>query len=340
MSVRCVVMFSGGLDSMLAIRLMQEQQIEVHALNFQTVFTCCRDQSAQAARQMGVPLTVIGAEDDYLDLVRKPRFGYGRGANPCVDCRIAMFQRAQRFMQQVGAQLVVSGEVVGQRPMSQKRRDLDVIARHSGLDDLLLRPLSAKLLPATRPEREGLVDRTKLCDFSGRSRKGLIALARQFGFPEIPAPSTGCALTEVGFSRKVFDLVEFESENQRWDFELLRVGRHFRLNGDTKIIVGRNADDNARLQYMSQLPESYRATLLEPQGFAGPTVLMIGPSNETTKTEAIGLMLQHRRPGESANGRIVVTHASQIESIPLPAEAPAVSSRNITDSTPSAKAAG
>ncbi|HIN95822.1 MAG TPA: hypothetical protein EYN03_09265, partial [Planctomycetes bacterium] len=143
---RCVTLLSGGLDSMLAIRIMQDQGIEVEALNFKTMFTCCQDLSAQAATRLGVRLTVVSQEDDYLELIKKPRFGYGKGANPCVDCRIYMFERAHKFMEQIGADFIVSGEVVGQRPMSQKRRDLDVISHQSGLEDLLLRPLSAKLL--------------------------------------------------------------------------------------------------------------------------------------------------------------------------------------------------
>ena len=144
---------------MLAIRIMQAQGIEVEALNFKTMFTCCQDLSAQAAHRLGVRLTVVSQEDDYLELIKNPRFGYGKGANPCVDCRIYMFERAQKFMEQIGADFIVSGEVVGQRPMSQKRRDLDVISHQSGLEDLLLRPLSAKLLLPTLPERKGLVDR-------------------------------------------------------------------------------------------------------------------------------------------------------------------------------------
>ena len=209
---KCLVLLSGGLDSMLAIRIMQEQGIEVEAINFKTVFTCCQDESAQAARDLNVPLTILTQEDDYLQLIRNPRFGYGRGANPCVDCRIYMFERACAFLEPLGADFIVSGEVVGQRPMSQKRSDLSIISHHSGLEDLLLRPLSAKLLPPTKPEREGWVDREKLYDIEGRSRKELIAMAKRFGLAKIPTPSTGCALTEPRFSQKVFDLIEISPE--------------------------------------------------------------------------------------------------------------------------------
>lgn len=330
MSARCVALLSGGLDSMLAIRLMQDQDVEVEALHFQTIFTCCRDDAARAARQLGVRLTAVRQEDDYLDLVRKPRFGYGRAANPCVDCRIYMFQRAKAFMEQIGARFVISGEVVGQRPMSQKRRDLDIIARHSGLEDLLLRPLSAQRLPATLPERQGLVDRDQLMSFSGRSRKGMIALARRLQFPEIPSPSTGCALTEVGFGRKVFDLIEWDPVSQRWDFELLRIGRHYRLDATTKIIVGRNAQDNARLCDAFLRHNTNRATLLEPMGFAAPAVMVIGNSDRPSIDAAIGLMLRHSRPADSDHARIQITRDGDVQHIGLPAATPEADVRSIT----------
>jgi hypothetical protein len=185
-----------------------------------------------------------------------------------------------------------------------------------------------------------LVDREKLCDFSGRSRKGMIALARQFGFSEIPDPSTGCALTEVGFSRKVFDLVDFAPECRRWDFDVLRVGRHFRLDRATKIVVGRNADDNARLKYLSELPEGRGTTLLEPQGFAGPTILIIGPSNLTSTAEGVGLLLRHSRRPDGAPGHILVTHGDLVSTMPLPDTPPVPTARSITESTPSGAAAG
>jgi len=205
MTRSAVALLSGGLDSMLAIRLVQAQGISVEALNFQTLFTCCRDDAAQAARELGVRLTVLNSQDDYLELVRAPRYGYGKGANPCVDCRIYMFRIARQFMDQIGASFVISGELLGQRPMSQKRMDLAVIARQAGLDDLLVRPLSALHLPPTLPERAGWLDRTQLHGFTGRGRKGLIALARQFGFRSIPHPSSGCALTDPEFSRHVHE---------------------------------------------------------------------------------------------------------------------------------------
>jgi hypothetical protein len=291
---------------MLAIRLMQEQEIEVEALNFKTAFTCCQDQSGQAARDLGVRLTILSTDDDYFDLVRNPRFGYGKGANPCVDCRIYMFQKAKQFMEQVDAQFIVSGEVVGQRPMSQKRRDLDVISHHSDLDDLLLRPLSAKLLPPTKPERDGLVDREQLYDFQGRSRKGLIELAKKFGFEDIPTPSTGCALTEPRFSKKVFDLFEITPESNGWDFELLKLGRHFRYDERTKVVMGRDKQENDRLQYMHELPDSSSAAMLNPRNFLGPRTLICGPATDEAVDFAAGLILRYTTNCDPENGLIDV----------------------------------
>jgi tRNA U34 2-thiouridine synthase MnmA/TrmU len=331
MKSRCVALLSGGLDSMLAIRIMQQQGVEVEAVNFQTLFTCCRDQAGQAARELDVRLTVIRQEDDYLDLLRHPRFGYGRGANPCVDCRIYMFQRAKRFMQQVDAQWIVSGDVLGQRPMSQKRRDLEVIAHHSQLDGLLLRPLSAKLFLPTQAESAGWVDRQRLYAFRGRGRKELIELARSFGLTRIPPPSTGCALTEPKFSTKVHDLIQLDPASRSWDFELLRLGRHFRTNQNTKVIVGRNAEDNDRLRDMFQSPSAHRATLMEPENFVGPTALLVGTYNERTSQLAGGLILRHSRRSDHLSARVRVTRDAQSTSVRVFMTAETHRLRNVTD---------
>jgi hypothetical protein len=222
-------------------------------------------------------------------------------------------------MEQAAAQFIVSGEVLGQRPMSQKRRDLDAIAYHSDLEDLLLRPLSAKLLPPTRPEREGWVDRDKLFAFSGRSRKGLIRLAHEFGLQDIPAPSTGCALTERAFSRKVRDLIQWEPDAGRWDFELLKVGRHFRCDAFTKIIVGRKEAENARLEYLHQLPEGARCTLLLPHDYPGAAALIVGPPSEVALVMACGLMHRYGKPGWSDQPLAVVRRGDRVWTLPVAA---------------------
>ena len=292
MPTRAVVLLSGGLDSILAIRILQLQDIEVEALNFRTTFVCCQDSAAQAAHRLGVRLSVIGEEDEYLDVIRKPEFGYGRGANPCVDCRIFMFQRARKFMEDIGASLVASGEVLGQRPNSQKRRNLLTIADRSGLKDYLLRPLSAKLLPETLAERQGLVDRGRLYDFVGRSRKGLIQLARDFQLSDLdmPSPSTGCLLTEPAFAPRVFDLLELNPKNSAWDFELLKVGRQIRFDNQTKVVIGRREAENMTIETLSRRADARTCALMIPDNFTGPSVLVVGDPSESALWFAGGLL--------------------------------------------------
>ncbi len=311
--IRAVVLLSGGLDSQLAVRILQEEGIEVEALNFKTIFTCCQDQAGQTARDLGVRLTVIGQDDDYLDLIKKPQFGRGKGANPCVDCRIYMFRKAKTFMEEVGARFIASGEVVGQRPMSQKRSDLDVIAYHSDLDGLLLRPLSAKLLPPTLPEREGWVDRERLYGIGGRGRKELLELAKKFGLRHVPSPSTGCALTEVQFSRKVFDVLKHAPEANRWEFELLKIGRHFRYDAQTKVVVGRREEENAHLEYMHAHPDAGESSLLIPENFLGPSALLLGPAKSDAVEFAVGLLVRYGKTETCTDPRVRLERQGQTE---------------------------
>jgi hypothetical protein len=226
-----------------------------------------------------------------------------------------MLQKAAQFMEHVDAQFVVTGEVLGQRPMSQKRRDLDVISRASGLQDRLLRPLSATLLTPTRPEREGLVDRSQLHGFCGRSRKRLIRLARQFGFKQIPPPSTGCALTEPQFANKVRDLIDSDPDNSRWDFELLKTGRHFRMDEQTKIVVGRDEAENDTLAQMHQMPEARSTARLTPENFTGPLVLVVGLAGEQAIRYAGGLILRYCNGYDPDNAKVSVERGDRGEVI-------------------------
>ncbi len=304
--MRCVALFSGGLDSQLAVRIMQLHGIEVEACTFQSVFTTCQGEAALAAQRLGVRLTIVGQGDDYLELIRNPRFGYGRGANPCIDCRIYMLRRAFQFMDQVGGDFVVSGEVLGQRSMSQKRRDLETIAHHSEHYDQLLRPLSAKLLAPSLPEREGWVDRERLYAFYGRGRRKLIALGRSLGLEEIPAPSTGCMLTEPSFSLKVHDLLKHQPSAATWDCELLKHGRHFRFNELVKVIVGRQEEENVQLQHLHARPAARSTALLCPVGFAGPVALVVGPPTEDALQFACGLIHRYAKVRQDGGGDIRV----------------------------------
>lgn len=304
---------------MLAIRIMQEQGVQVDALNFKTLFECCQDRAGQAARGLGVRLSVVSQEDDYLEIVKNPRFGYGKGANPCIDCRIYMFQRAKRFMEQIGADFIVSGEVAGQRPMSQKRWQLDTIAYHSDLEDLLLRPLSAKLLRPTKPEREGWVDRDKLYGFSGRSRKALIQLGKDLGLPFIPDPSTGCALTEIQFGRKVHDLLELAPQAAPWDFEILKVGRHFRFDDRTKVIVGKNEAENDQLEYMHKRPDASSSAMLHAENYVGALILIVGPLTGDVLQFAGGLMYRYGKAKTVEAPQIEVTQRDRTWVMPIAA---------------------
>jgi hypothetical protein len=221
-----------------------------------------------------------------------------------------MFRRAFEFMDQVEARFVVSGEVVGQRPLSQKRRDLETTAHHSGRYDLLLRPLSAKILSPTLPEREGWVDRERFYAFYGRGRRKLIELAGRLGIEEIPAPSNGCALTEASFSGKVFDLLRQQPPSGRWDFALLKYGRHFRWDPQTKVIVGRHEQENEDLRYFHGLPEAGSTALLAPDDFRGPLALVVGPATDESLAFACGLLLRYGQRGPDKGCRVRVQTAA------------------------------
>lgn len=268
-----VVLLSGGLDSTLAAKILLRQGVELEAINFQTMFGCCKDDARQVAHELGIHFTMIPVGMDYLELVKNPKHGVGKGINPCVDCRSYMFRLAKKLMQTVGASFVVSGEVLGQRPMSQRSDCFDTIEKETDLVGLIVRPLSAKLLEPSLPEKEGIVDREKLYDIAGRSRAGLLKLAKEFGIENPPQPSTGCALTEPEFAKKVKDLFQHGQDGERWQFEILKVGRHLRLDPEAKVILGRELSENEYLEYLH--PKG--TTLLTPVNFAGPTALLVGP---------------------------------------------------------------
>lgn len=308
--MRCVALISGGLDSQLAARVMQQQDVEVEALHFTTVFSPAQNAAAEVAERIDVRLTVCALQEDYLQVVRNPRFGYGRAANPCLDCRIFMFRRALEFMREVGAEFVVTGEVAGQHSTSQRRRDLDAIAHHSGLRDRLLRPLSAKVLAATLPEREGWVDRARLYGFFGRGRRGLMQLARDMQIDAIPTPSTGCALSELPYARKVFDLLRHSPHGGVWGFELLKHGRHFRFDDRCKVVVGRNESENRQLADLYEGRGTESAALLAPDGFVGPVALAVGSLSEESLRFASGLVWRFSKQPIDPHGRVRVLIAS------------------------------
>ena len=257
MNNKAVALFSGGLDSMLAIKLMLEQGIEVHALNFLTIFcTCtsrgCMHQATKAAGQLQVPLKVMNITEEYMEVVKAPKHGRGRNMNPCIDCRIFTFRKARDFMEEIGASFVITGEVLGERPMSQRRNAIEIIERESGLKRRIVRPLSAKLFEPSIPEEAGVVDRDKLLDIQGRRRDRQITLAKELGVNDYPCPAGGCLLTDRGFSNRLKDLFKHTPDYNINDLHLLKVGRHFRIRDDVKLFIGRNEEENKKLISLSR----------------------------------------------------------------------------------------
>lgn len=291
MNRKAVVLLSGGLDSTLAVKILQKQGIEIEAINFQTMFGCCKDDARQVAYELGIKFTMLPVGMDYVEIVKNPKYGVGKGINPCVDCRIYMFKMAKKLMETIGASFLISGEVLGQRPMSQRFDCFETIERDSGLEGLIVRPLSAKLLEPSMPEKEGVVNREALYDIQGRSRAKLLRLAREFGMENPPTPSTGCALTEPEFAKKVRDIFQHMEDYERWQFEVLKIGRHFRIDAETKLILGKDAGENEYLEYL----HPRETTLLTPINFSGPSALLIGPLTDMKLREASKILLSYTK---------------------------------------------
>ena len=312
--VHALGLVSGGLDSTLAAALMLMQGIEVTGLNFHTGF-CVLDHHRQMGEQktrdlenpalkaegkLYFPVELIDISEEYLSLVTNPRYGYGKNANPCIDCRIMMLEKARDLLDEFEADFIFTGEVIGQRPMTQMPRTLDLIERRSGLQGRLLRPLSAQLLPLTIPEEEGLVDRTLLKNFNGRSRKPQMELAEELGIEDYPTPAGGCCfLTDPGYTRKFFDLLDHREVRTvtREDFTLLKIGRHLRVKDDLKVIVGRNERENDFLERFQN-----RYISFEVDGPPGPIALLEGKDTAENRRLAAAITARYSdaQPDEPA----------------------------------------
>lgn len=281
---RGVSLLSGGLDSTLAVCVLRAQGLHVEGVVFSSPFFS-PDAARESARRLGVRLHVIDFTTDILALVEKPPHGFGGCLNPCIDCHMHMIRRAGVLAAQLGFDFVATGEVLGQRPMSQNRKALGVVATGSGWGDRLVRPLSAQLLEPTQPERDGLIDRSRLLGLNGRSRKPQILLAAQYGVTKYPSPAGGCLLTEEGYCRRLADLRSREGLGELRLIRLLRTGRHFRLPGGAKCIVGRNRVDNEVLHAAAEPTD----VVLQTVNTAGPTLLLPGGAGEEDLIRAAGI---------------------------------------------------
>lgn len=295
--MKAIALLSGGLDSTLAARMVLDQGIDLEALNFMTLFCTCTNKgstclaSQKAVETLGIFLKVFNVSEEYLDVVRHPRYGYGRNMNPCIDCRIFMLKKTKAYMEESGASFIVTGEVLGQRPMSQRRDAMRLIEREAGLEGFILRPLSAQFLPATLPEREGWIDREKLLNIQGRSRKPQIKLAEQFGIQDYPCPAGGCLLTDPGFATRLKDLMLHDLDFSLNDVHLLKMGRHLRLSPKLKLVIGRNEEENQKIRTFAK----DRDVLLKVSNHPGPLSLLRGEVDEGEMEKAASITARYSK---------------------------------------------
>ncbi len=280
---------SGGLDSQLAVRVLERAGAVVEAVCFETPFFDAKG-ARKAAAALGVKLHIIDFTDDEIALIENPPHGFGGAMNPCIDCHATMIRRAGELMARFGYDFVATGEVMGQRPMSQNKQSLGIVERSSGLVGRLVRPLSAKLLEPTEPEKAGLLDREKLLDLSGRSRERQIALAAEFGIVDYPSPAGGCKLTEEGFGRKLRDLKEHEGLKDRRLVELLRVARRFRLPDGSGVILGRDHVENEILRNAGAV-----GLVMAPVNVPGPTALLTSVRSDADLVRAKAIVAAYSK---------------------------------------------
>lgn len=318
--VKAILLLSGGLDSILAGRMLLEQKIQVEAINMTSPFCNCTpgnyscSAAKKAADEMGVPVKIIGAGQAYLEIMKHPHFGRGSGMNACLDCRIHLLTRAREYMLEQGADFVATGEVLGERPMSQRLQAMYLIEKEAGLEGLVVRPLSAQVLPPSLPEQRGQIQRSQLQSIQGRSRKPQISMAEKMGVQDYPCPAGGCLLTVKDFALRFKELLEQEPGFGLEDAALLRIGRHFRLPGGLKAVVGRREEENKMLERFWREPDS----LLIPEGVAGPSVLVKGQANEATLDLAVQLLRSYIKKSGTDSGQIIIRSGNQERVVPLP----------------------
>jgi len=296
MNKKAIVLLSGGLDSILAAKLMLEQGIDVLAVNFSAKLCMCgckvtgESPAEKAAKMLKVPLKTVDITKDFIEMIKNPCYGHGANMNPCIDCKIYMLRHAKEMMDAVGASFIVTGEVLGERPMSQRMDALNLIEKRAGVRGILLRPLTARNLEETLPEKEGIVAREKLLDIRGRSRKPQIMLAQNFGIKEYPNPAGGCLLTDPGFAHRVRDAIEHDEFNTE-NLALLSVGRHFRLSDKARLVVGRDEAENNILLSIAGSDDM----LFELKDHEGPMSILRGKVDDGMINLAASMAAYHTK---------------------------------------------
>jgi len=287
---KALALLSGGLDSTLAAKLILDQGVEVEAINLVTPFCFCdTDALNRLRKKLSVKIHRVFLGQEFLDMVVDPPHGYGSQMNPCIDCRILMFKKAKQLAERIEADFLVTGEVLDERPFSQKKDSMLLIERKAGIEGKVLRPLSAQLLPETDPEKEGLADRDMLLAIRGRRRAPQIELAKKLNIGDYPNPSGGCLLTDPRFAERLREHLKNERMLTSRDIELLKLGRHFRVNG-AKIIVGRNEEENKKLLTIAK---KHEIPSLEAVDHMGPLTLLVGEANPDVLRKAVAITVRY-----------------------------------------------
>jgi tRNA-specific 2-thiouridylase len=312
--MKAIALFSGGLDSTLAMKLIIDQGIDVLAINISTGFGSTKDRREHMesmCKQVGAEFRIVDIQDEYLqDVLFDPKHGYGKNFNPCIDCHAKMFAVAKRIMEAEGASFLISGEVMGQRPMSQNKDALQTVLDESNCDGLLLRPMSALRLTPTIAEEKGWVDRSRLEGITGRSRARQLELAKEIGLEDFESPGGGCLLTDESFGKKMFDFIKYDKFEVR-DIPVMKIGRHFRLENGAKLVIARDRDESEHLQAIDNDKYYHLRTV----GITGPHALLSKSANEADIALAKQAILTYTKAKEdeeykvSIDGREVTAHA-------------------------------